>query len=190
MQFSVFEGQKQDECAPEDKDQGGVDVDLDVRCIFYKTIGPATKDIGNEWTNKPKNVDHKLQLDEFLGVLELPVDDLLDSVVLEEVQVLSIVIDQIGQEQVVNTVEVLGRFLNPVQILCKSDCVGGTTHVKIDLDLRDQRYEVHESVFDFRGYFLLTPTAFPLIFFNFVGVAIVNDVILDLFLHLEEAFEV
>lgn len=70
------------------------------------------------WNNESEREVQKQPLDHLRSVYELPVDDFLDCLLLEEIKVVLAVSEQVGEEKVINVVQFFSRpLLIPPQIL-------------------------------------------------------------------------
>lgn len=83
-----------------------------------------------------------------LRIAELSVDDFLDRLLFEKVQIGEAVIEELGDEEVVDVVELLWLLVDPAQILGVIERARLPLHEQVDLDFVDQRDEIYEGVLD------------------------------------------
>lgn len=114
----------------------------------------------------------------------------------EEFSVRLLVTEQVGQEEVIDIVELFGFLLDEIQVLGVLHWAGFAVHEQVDLDLVDHWDEVDEGVMDLAAGFLtdlLTLVQQFLLLLqvlSFVALVFTDDVCLYLFPEIEDALEV
>lgn len=161
-----------------------------------KITSSALHDVADDlWNHETKGVDQQQSPDEARRQPELPVYYSLDRHLLEELQVLRVLTEQLGDKEVVNLVEVLRFDVDPTEVMSILEIATLPTHHQVYLDLYDQGNEVDVGVLHFYSVFFrkldvsfhqfleLAVSSFFLLLASF------DQLFLNLFTHIVEANE-
>lgn len=117
LNLSIFQGQKE-----ELSDPAGYLAEQEE--IYHPLWDQASssklsfnEDDDNKWNDKSEGVNAQQVFNGRLRSFELPVDDLLNCLLVEELFVVRVVTEQVRQEQVIDVVKLLRQHVDAVKVL-------------------------------------------------------------------------